>query len=128
MGNRKANYLQFKFINYLGKACTQSDLSMVVGFTPQPLRALWVLFSLMASGWLGGRGEKACPGCISETMKCRMLILARGIRWGGCRCVMSWFDLDLTFDHSVVTLSFNILFGPCLRNCKVFEVDSWMSH
>ena len=28
---------------------------------------------------------------------------------GGCRCAMSLCDLDLTFDLSVVTLTFNIL-------------------
>ena len=35
-------------------------------FTPQPLRAVGVWFSPMVSGWVGGRREKVCPGCISE--------------------------------------------------------------
>ena len=48
-------------------------------FTPQPLRAVEVLFSLMVSGWAGGRREKVCPGCISETVWCRKLILGRDI-------------------------------------------------
>ena len=28
---------------------------------------------------------------------------------GDCRCVMSWYDLDLTFDLALVTLIFKIL-------------------
>ena len=58
-------------------------------FTPQPLRAVGVLFSPMVSGWawagvlsggqVGGRREKVCPGCISETVRCRKLILGRDI-------------------------------------------------
>ena len=28
---------------------------------------------------MGGRREKVCPGCISETVKCRKLILGRDI-------------------------------------------------
>ena len=48
-------------------------------FTPHPLRAVGVLFSPMVSGWAGGRGEKVCPGCISETVGCRKLILGRDI-------------------------------------------------
>ena len=48
-------------------------------FTPQPLRAVGVLFSPMMSGWAGGRREKVCPGCISETVRCRKLILGRDI-------------------------------------------------
>ena len=52
-------------------------------FTPQPLRAVGVLFSPMVSGWVGGlvggRQEKVCPGCISETVRCRKLILGRDI-------------------------------------------------
>ena len=41
-----------------------------------------VLFSPMVSGWVGGwvgSEEKVCPGCISETMRCRKLILGRDI-------------------------------------------------
>ena len=47
-------------------------------FTPQPLRAVGVLFSPMVSGWAGGR-KRVCPGCISETVRCRKLILGRDI-------------------------------------------------
>ena len=66
-------------------------------FTPQPLRAVRVLFSPMVSGWAGGWWEKVCPGCISETVRCRKLILGRDIGLG-CRCAASWCDLDLTCD------------------------------
>ena len=30
----------------------------------------------------GGRQEKVCPGCISESVRCRKLILGREIGWG----------------------------------------------
>ena len=56
-------------------------------FTPQPLWAVGVLFSPMVSGWAGGQAscrvggqrEKVCPGYISETVRCRKLILGRDI-------------------------------------------------
>ena len=48
-------------------------------FTPQTLRAVGVLFSPMVSGWVGGRREKVFPGCISETVRCRKLVLGRDI-------------------------------------------------
>ena len=92
------------------------------GFTPQPLRAVGVLFLPMVSGWAGGlsggRREIVCPGCISETVRYRKFILGRDIGWG-CRCATSWSDLDLTLDLAVVTLTFKILSGLYLRNCKV---------
>ena len=67
---------------------------------------------------MGGQWEKVCPGCISETVRCRKLILGRDISIG-CRCATSWCDLDLTFDLAAVTLSLKILSGLYLRNCKV---------
>ena len=63
-------------------------LYITVGIiTPQPLRAVGVLFSPMVSGWaggwasgrVGGRREIVCPGCITETVRCRKLILGRDI-------------------------------------------------
>ena len=53
-------------------------------FTPEPLRAVRVLFSPMVSGWasrrLGRRAVgKGCPGCIPETVRCWKLILGRDI-------------------------------------------------
>ena len=44
-----------------------------------PHRAVGVLFSPMVSGWVGGRREIVCPGYISETVRCRKLILGRNI-------------------------------------------------
>ena len=67
---------------------------------------------------MGGRREIVCPGCISETVRCRKFILGRDIGWG-CRCAPSWPDLDLTFDLAVVTLSLKILSGLYLGNRKV---------
>ena len=46
---------------------------------PQSLRAVGVLFSPMVSGWAGGWREEVCPACISETVRCRKLILGRDI-------------------------------------------------
>ena len=63
---------------------------------------------------VGGLREKVCPGCISENVRCRKMILVRG-----CRCATSWSDLDLTFDLAVVTLSLKILSGLYLGNRKV---------
>ena len=57
---------------------------------------------------MSGLREKGCPSCISETVKCKRLILSRNICWG-CRCAMSWYYLDLTLDLAVVTLNFKIL-------------------
>ena len=73
-------------------AATGVNKMAAMVFTPQPLRAIGVLFSPMVSGWAGGRvgGRR---------------------RLGGCRCAMSWSDLDLTFDLAVVTLSLKILSG-----------------
>ena len=63
-------------------------------FTPQPIRAVRVLFSPMVSRWVGvqaGRsgiwvggqpGEKVCRGYISETVRCRKLKLGRDIGYG----------------------------------------------
>ena len=34
-------------------------------------------------GRSGGRQEIVCPGCISETVRCRKFILGRNIGWGG---------------------------------------------
>ena len=65
-----------------------------------------------------GNGKKFDPGCISETVRFRKLILTR-ILVRGCRCATSWSDLDLTFDLAIVTLSLKILSGLYLRNRKV---------
>ena len=67
---------------------------------------------------VGGRQEKVCLGCISETVRCRKFILGRDIGWG-CRCSTSWCDLVLAFDLATVTLSLKILSGLYLGNHKV---------
>ena len=59
-------------------------------FTPQPLRCAGIVFPMMsrrefgqASGWQ----EKAYPGCITETLRCRKLVIDRDIGWGvGVQC------------------------------------------
>ena len=40
-------------------------------------------------------------------------------------CATSLFDLDMTFDLAIVTLTHKILSGPYLRNRKVWEVHTW---
>ena len=42
-----------------------------------------------------------------------------GILVRGCRCAMSWSDLDLTFDLAVVTLTYKMLSKLYLGNRKV---------
>ena len=37
----------------------------------------------------------------------------------GCRCAMSWYDLDLPFDFAVVTLTYKVLSGLYLEKCEV---------
>ena len=62
---------------------TAQRIGLLTVFTPQPLRAVGVLFSPMVSGWAGWRvgrqQEEVCPACISETIMCRKLILGRDI-------------------------------------------------
>ena len=64
------------------KDASMKHLTFKAVFTPQPLRAVGVLFSPMVSGWAGGRREIVCLGCISETVRCRKFILGRNIGWG----------------------------------------------
>ena len=59
---------------------------LYIVFTPQPLRAVHALFSLMASRWEGWGA--VCLGCISETMRYRELKLGRDIDWE-CKCSAS---------------------------------------
>ena len=69
------------FINIYRLHCSTLFFDRISIFvvTPQPLRAVGVLFSPMVSGWAGGWREKVCPGCISDTVRCRKLILGRDI-------------------------------------------------
>ena len=54
-----------------------------------PLKAVQVLLSTIASGWVGGQQENSCPNCISEIIRYNILILGRNI-WSGCSCATSW--------------------------------------
>ena len=60
-------------------SCSFLGNLQLYNFYPTALNAVEVLFSPMVSGWAGGRREKVCPGCISETVRCRKLILCRDI-------------------------------------------------
>ena len=57
-------------------------------------------------------------GCISETMRCRKLKLAKDIGWA-YGCTASWCDLDLTFDLAILTLNLIILSELYLGNHEV---------
>ena len=76
------NWLSIIFsMTAVASQASQLNINISV-FTPHPLRAVGVLFSPMVSGWAGGRREIVCPGCISETVRCRKFILGRDIGWG----------------------------------------------
>ena len=70
---------------------------------------------------------KSCLDYIWETVRCRKLILGKGIGWG-CRCATSRCNLDFTFDLAIETLSLESLSGLYLRNRKVSEVDTLKGH
>ena len=65
----------------------------------------------MGRRWMGGRGENVCSGCISETVRCRKLILGKDIGLGGVGVQHHGVTLDLTFDLAVMTLTYKILSG-----------------
>ena len=50
---------------------------------------------------------KILSALVSETVRCMRV----GTLIRGCRCTMSWCNLDLTLDLAVVTLTFKILSG-----------------
>ena len=66
--------------------------------------------SPMAVGWHFQTGYVKNFACISETIRCRMLIISKDLGWE-CRYAVSWCDFGLTFDLAVVTLIFKILSG-----------------
>ena len=61
--------------------------------TPQPLGL--VLFSVMVSGRLAGGWENACPGCISETLRYKMVLC--------CKLQRHWL-MGIGVQHHSVTL------------------------
>ena len=65
----------------------------------------------------GRAAGKSCLGGIAETTRYRMLILGRDIKDINCgyRFAASWCDFDLTLDLTVMTLTFKILGGLCLK-------------
>ena len=73
-------------------------------FTPQPLRAVGYCFhSWCPDGQAGGQAAgKVCLGCISETVRCRKLILGRNI--------VSSYYFVIFFSKNFVL----ILLGECL--------------
>ena len=57
--------------------------------------------------------EKVCPGCISETVRCRKFILGRDISLGGVGVQCHGLTL---IDLAAVTLTLKILSGLYLGN------------
>ena len=72
--------------------CLSSKLPV---FYPTALTGCQGIVFTMLSGWVGGWREIVCPGCLSETVRCRNLYLVRTLV-RRCRCATSWSDLDLT--------------------------------
>ena len=69
----------------------------------------------MVSGWVGGGWqEKSSPGFICQGYNIDM----RYGNWLGCMYAMSWFDLHLTFDLAIVTLTFKIFSHSILETVK----------
>ena len=61
-------------------------ISRLFFFYPTTFNRCWgIVFThgVWMGRWVGGRREKVCPGCISETVRCRKLTLGRDIGWGG---------------------------------------------
>ena len=55
------------------------------GFYPTALkgcRGIVFTHGVRMGGRVGGLREIVCPGCISETVRCRKFILGRDIGWG----------------------------------------------
>ena len=65
--------------------------------------------------WAGGR-EKVCLRCISETVRCRKLILGTDIGLRGVELHSHGVTLVSTFDLAVVTLTYKIMFRLYLGN------------
>ena len=66
-------------------------------FTIQPFRAVQVLFSPMMSGWTDRHlVEKACPGCISETLRFKILMVGTLVGGVDQRCQGVTLILPLT--------------------------------
>ena len=89
-GDRKPYAESLKMLIYplprqMGQTGVRKFLCLTF-ITPQPLRAVGILFSPMVSGWAGGRSggrrEIVCPGCISGVGSS---YLAETLV-GGCRC------------------------------------------
>ena len=85
-------------------------------YLPHMLRAVGYCFHPWCPD---GMQEIVCLGCVSETVRCSKLIHMVGTLGRGCGCATLWCDLDWAFDLAVVTLTYKILSGLYLGNCKV---------
>ena len=62
-----------------------TNIILFLAFYPTALkdcRGIGFTHDVQIAGQVGGGWENVCPGCISETIRCRKLILGRDIGWG----------------------------------------------
>ena len=52
---------------------------MCLNLYPTALKGCQGIVFIHGVGWAVGQREKVCPGCISEAVRCRKLILGRDI-------------------------------------------------
>ena len=78
----------FNLLNFIRKILWQGFTKLdgavyfIFSFYPAALKGCQgIVFThgVQMGGRWGGRREKVCPGCISETVRCRKLILGRDI-------------------------------------------------
>ena len=76
---------------------------------------------LNVSGDIYEQREKVCPCCISETVRLGLTSSSYlvGTLVRGCRCATSWCDIDLTFNLTVVTLTYKFMFGYILETISL---------
>ena len=86
-----------------------------------PLKTVWVLFSSVVCGWVGGRAESQMicrknlvGGCILESISYRKFLLSADTGCG--MCVTSLYNLDLTFDLVPVT--------PTCKSCPCYVLET----
>ena len=70
------NVVNFYFMSKYS-ACDIFRLTHIIAL--KGCRGIVFTHGVRAGGRVGGRREIVCPGCISETVRCRKLILGRDI-------------------------------------------------
>ena len=78
---RNPDFPIYLSLHALAEVCTLQVLLFCLLFLPHSPGCRGIVFThgVRMGGRAGGRQEKVCPGCISETIRCRKLILGRDI-------------------------------------------------